>query len=151
MCINKKRAHHTSPRLSKEAMWPTHLALLPREAGPTTADIRLKSYQQAKYVKELWLFLTAVIGLLAIFNWSSRLLLYACKLKWASGVGVVSHGKRSPEALKPGGTGRVSLRRVPDAIGSLFRVIAFRTTTNAPTFGPTFQRSLRRAPAPNHA
>ena len=109
-------------------MWPTHLALLPREAGPTTADIRLKSCQQAKYVKELWLFLTAVIGLLAIFNWSSRLLLYACKLKWTSGVGVVSHGKRSPEALKPGGTGRVSLRRVPDAIGSLFRVIDFRTT-----------------------
>lgn len=109
-------------------MLPTYPSLFSRDAGPTTAEKNLKAYQQSKYVEELWLLLTAVIGLLAIINWSLQLLNYLRKPKRNFNDDVTSVEKRSPEALDPGRTGRISIRKVPNAVVTMFRVIAFRTT-----------------------
>lgn len=109
-------------------MWLTHPSVLSRDTAPSAADRTLKAYQQSLYVKELWLLLTAVIGLLTVINWSSRLLRYLLQTKRDLGDAGSSIEKTSPEALGQGRTGRISLRRVPDAVASMFKVVAFRTT-----------------------
>lgn len=109
-------------------MWLTHPSVFSRDTAPSAADRTLKAQQQSLYVKELWLLLTAVIGLLTVINWSSHLLRYLRHNKRDHGDAPSTIEKTSPEALGQGRTGRISLRRVPDAVSSMFNVVAFRTT-----------------------
>ena len=107
-------------------------AFASRSSSPSEAELKLKAEQQAEYVKQLWLFLTAVIGLLTVINWS-RLLLRTLRASRAQ----KRRGDNSLESVYvtetvpfPSGAtnGRLSLRRIPQAISSTFRVLAFRTT-----------------------
>ncbi|TDL29709.1 hypothetical protein BD410DRAFT_833972 [Rickenella mellea] len=77
---------------------------------------------QAKYVKEFWLFLTGVIALLTIVNFTTRLVAFLTKL------GQPLDRQNSSEAVPPGRTGKLSIRRIPAAFTSVFKVVAFRTT-----------------------
>ncbi|KAH8118598.1 ferric reductase NAD binding domain-containing protein [Phellopilus nigrolimitatus] len=107
-----------------------HLSILSR-SEPTPAEIALKAAQQKLYVEELWLFLTAIIGILTIANWSMRLLALLRereRLPFDNDKRGLPFEKRTLEASDPGRTGKVSLRRFPDAFASSFRNIAFRTT-----------------------
>ncbi|KAI5119903.1 hypothetical protein M0805_003707 [Coniferiporia weirii] len=101
-------------------------------SSPTTEDIELKATLQAKYVKELWLFLTAVIGLLTIINWSTRiftLLHRPDRVPLGDSMPSLPSEKKSPlEAVDPGRTGRIALHRLPYAFATSFRTLAFRTT-----------------------
>ena len=99
---------------------------------PSEAELKLKAEQQAEYVKQLWFFLTAVIGMLTIINWS-RFLFRTLRTPRAQKHGVdnsldsvyVSETVPFPSGVT---NGRLSLRRIPQAISSTFRVLAFRTT-----------------------
>ena len=107
------------------------LRLRPRGFEPTEADIALKHAQQSKAVKNFWIIIAAVVGFLAVV----RLLRYAVRLLVSSRPSEVQAGandekaqKVSPEAVIPGRTGKASWRRIPAALTSGFRVIAFRVS-----------------------
>lgn len=101
-------------------------------SSPPRADYALKAELQAEYVKQLWLLLSAIIGLLTIINWSRRLhrAVRSPKpqehgldtfIENGHPVGVVTFPSNK-------GNGRASLRRIPQAMSSVFRILAFRTT-----------------------
>lgn len=108
----------------------TSLQTLPRSVS--AAALKVKEAQQAEYVKQLWLFLAAVIGLLTVINWSTRLLVCLRRRRTillpSNEKHETSSEKGSLEAPSPGKTGRVSLRRLPVAFASFFRAVVFRTT-----------------------
>ena len=101
-------------------------SLFSRSSSPSAADIALKAEEQHTYVKELWLILTGVIGLLTLINAFRYILRLASSPR--SKASNNANEKGSPEAFTPGRTGKASLRRLPATIASLFNVIAFRTT-----------------------
>ena len=103
--------------------------LRPRGFEPTSADKALKRLQQSKAIKELWIIIASVIGFLLVV----RVLRYAARLLFSSRPSDVQaemsgekSEKVSPEAVIPGRTGKASWRRVPLALASGFRIIAFR-------------------------
>ena len=102
--------------------------LRPRGFVPTAADKALKRTQQSKAIKELWIIIASVIGFLLVI----RVLRYVLRLFSARQSDVqpclagMKAEKVSPEAALPGGTGRVSLRQIPSAFASGFRIVAFR-------------------------
>ena len=128
-------------------------ALLARDTAPTEEDIKLKAALQAEYVKELWWFLGALIGLLTIVNWASRLLRLTFNPKRPSDPRLsvpssdsIEHGsieQKSFEALPHGRrTGRLSIRRLPAALAGVFQNLAFRTTVS---IGPSSVMSVTEA------
>lgn len=86
-------------------------------------DRLIKAELQAKYVKELWFFLTAVIALLACF----RAARYLVGLIIKPSLVQLSKDKNDPESIRSG-NGRISIRRVPAAVAAAFRIVAFRWT-----------------------
>ncbi|EIW61249.1 uncharacterized protein TRAVEDRAFT_69649 [Trametes versicolor FP-101664 SS1] len=106
--------------------WPTiSLRLRPRDFEPTTADKAMKASQQKKAIKELWLLITAIIAVLFL----TRVLRFAFVrlFRRRSQQPASSQSeKASPEAILPGRAGRASWRRLPAAVVSGFRVVAFR-------------------------
>lgn len=90
------------------------------------ADRKLKAELQEKYVKELWFFLAAVIALLACIR-AGR---YICSIIFKPkplDLGL-SNKNSNIEAIDGGQTGKLSLRRLPAACSSAFRIVAFRYT-----------------------
>jgi ferric-chelate reductase len=86
--------------------------------SPSYADILLKVEHQAKYVKELWLFLASIIALLTVVNVISKIV---------DGISPPKSQAKEQYASSSG-HGRFSLRRLPAAIASSFKIIAFRVT-----------------------
>ena len=80
----------------------------------------LKSRLQREYTKDLWLFLASVIAFFTLLN-IVRKSLAAIASRSAS-----QHEKTGGEAAQPGNTGKISLRRLPLAVASSFRIAAFR-------------------------
>lgn len=100
-------------------------------AAALEAEYKLKAEQQAEYVKQLWLFLTAVIGLLTIVNWTRRLLrtLRSPKLGVDKTSAFAIEAIPFPSGPLPTGRhSRISFRRIPQMLSSIFRAFAFRTT-----------------------
>lgn len=132
MVIRPRQGPHTSESAAEDFLsYPAMSSAFASRSSPSRAELELKAEKQAEYVKQLWFLLAAVIGLLSIINWTRRLL----------------RRMRSPKAQKRGpdtpaesayaienvpfpsnSAGRVHLRRIPQAISSFFRVLAFRTT-----------------------
>lgn len=97
---------------------------LVRRFSPTEADLALKAEQQARYVKDLWILLSCVVAILTLirvlrsilsFSWSTRHAEKPCSEKTTD-----------VEAVQSGLNGRISLRRLPTALTSAFRIVAFR-------------------------
>ncbi|KAF8592671.1 hypothetical protein K439DRAFT_1504455 [Ramaria rubella] len=88
-------------------------------------DRLLKLAQQARYVKEVWWFLASVIAAMSLIHYGSILLkLYQHRRQ----LNARSVEEKSGEAAIPGGTGKICLRRLPNALISTFRIIFFRWT-----------------------
>lgn len=75
--------------------------------------------------RNLWLVITAAVGLLTVINLGSRAL---ALLRRPKPVDDADSEKRSPEAHVPGSTGKSSVRRLPAAVATGFNILAFRTT-----------------------
>lgn len=105
--------------------WSLTLSSLISRASPTKADLALKAEQQAKYVKDLWIVLACVVALLALIR----------TLRFASSfIPSGRHALRPPtvektdlESMQSGRNDRISWKRLPAAISSTFRVVAFRS------------------------
>ncbi|KAI0832548.1 hypothetical protein BC628DRAFT_1309259 [Trametes gibbosa] len=106
--------------------WPSkYLRFRPRAFEPTDADKALKASQQKKAIEELWLIITAIIVLL----FTIRVLRFAWAVIFRRRAEQPTTGqseKKSTESVIPGRAGRASWRRIPAAIVSGFRVVAFR-------------------------
>ncbi|TFY82597.1 hypothetical protein EWM64_g1407 [Hericium alpestre] len=95
------------------------------------ADRLLKAQQQRKYVKEFWLFLTAVIGILAFFRLIFFLSSFIFRPQPATpgdSASATGKEKTTSETVEPGCSRRASWRRLPSAAASVFRIVAFRWT-----------------------
>ena len=104
-----------------------------RAYQPTAADKAFKAAQQKKAIKELWLLITAILACL--------LLVRVLRFTLTSLFGRGRYSRRSvssastltektekdcPELVFPGRTGRASWRRIPAALATGFRIVAFR-------------------------
>lgn len=134
--------HYSSPFRLVVVLKMSLRALTARASSPISpAMLSQKAALQEEYVKQLWFLLTAVIGLLTIVHWSTRLyerFRTPRSISHGNGSGMAVE-KQAPETLTPGRTGKISLRRIPLAITSAFRVLAFRTTV---PIGPSSVMSL---------
>ena len=99
------------------------LHTLSNRFSPTKADIALKAEQQAKSVKDLWIFLASVMALLTFIRVLRLLVSLVLPHRYAKPVQVE---KKDLETVDPGSNGKVSWRRLPAAFSSAFRVVAFR-------------------------
>ncbi|EKM59392.1 uncharacterized protein PHACADRAFT_169942 [Phanerochaete carnosa HHB-10118-sp] len=97
-------------------------ALAPRFT-PTEADLALKAEEQREYVKDLWIFLASVVAFLTIVR-ALRLVL-SLVIRPRSVASLLSE-KSGAEVIQAGRNGKVSLRRLPAAFASAFRIVAFR-------------------------
>lgn len=111
---------------------------LSSRSQPTAEEIALKSHLQRQYVKQLWIFLTVVIGLLTLINWTTRLYCYILRPQ-RTDVNKLNDEKKVHESPNPGRTGQHALRRLPVAFRGLFKVVAFRTTV---PIGPSSVMSI---------
>ena len=98
-------------------------AALSLRSAPTEADLKLKAEQQRKYVKDLWIFLACVIAFLTVIRILRLFLAFVIRPRSAK---PTSSEKGSAETVQAGRNGRVSFRRVPTALASAFRIVAFR-------------------------
>ncbi|GJE84448.1 ferric reductase family protein [Phanerochaete sordida] len=103
--------------------WFTRSFALAPRFSPTAADLALKAEEQRKYVKDLWIFLASVVAFLTAVR-AVRLAL-SLAIRPRSTTPQPSE-KHDPEAAHARHNGRVSLRRLPMALASVFRVVAFR-------------------------
>lgn len=91
--------------------------------SPTKADIALKAKQDAMYVKDLWILLASVVALLTLVR---TLRLALSWLPRRAPTTPAPSEKTDLESVESGRTGKISWRRVPAAVASTFRVVAFR-------------------------
>ncbi|KAI0638308.1 ferric reductase NAD binding domain-containing protein [Trametes polyzona] len=107
--------------------WPTFSARLrPRTFEPTNADKAIKAVQQKKAIKELWLIITAIIAFLFVIRVLRFTLEFLFRRRRPQQAPAEHSEKTSPEAILPGRAGRASWRRIPSAVASGFRIVAFR-------------------------
>lgn len=97
-------------------------ALRPR-FSPTKADLALKAEAQRKYVKDLWIFLACVVAFLTVIRVLRLVLSLVIHPRPAKSQ---PSEKDSFETVQAGRNGRLSLRKLPAAFASAFRVVAFR-------------------------
>ncbi|KAI0352818.1 hypothetical protein OH77DRAFT_738752 [Trametes cingulata] len=108
--------------------WPTvqSLRFRPRTFEPTDEDKHIKAIQQKKAIKELWLLIAAIIALLFVV----RVLRFAAVALFrrhrSEQPSKEQSEKTAPEVIIPGRSGRASWRRIPAAVASGFRIVAFR-------------------------
>ncbi|KAI0347380.1 hypothetical protein BDW22DRAFT_1404940 [Trametopsis cervina] len=97
-------------------------------ATPSAADRALKGVLQRKYVKDLWILLASVVAFLTLIRVTRLILSLVFPPKRLETIEPPSSPseKVDPEAVQPVRNGRASLRRLPAAFASVFRVIAFR-------------------------
>ena len=104
-------------------------SLRPRGFTPTPVDSALKRMQQSKAIKELWIIIASVIGFLVvvrILRYASMLIFFSRPSGSQAAATEEKTEKASPEAISPGHTGRASWRRIPTALATGFRIVAFR-------------------------
>lgn len=89
----------------------------------TSAERVLKAKLQEQSVKELWMFIGAVILLLSCVR--AGRYLFSCANRPNNTSRQVTP-KADPERLRSGSQATISLRRIPAAILSAFRIVAFR-------------------------
>lgn len=99
------------------------ISALTRRFSPTPADLALKAEEQRKYVKDLWIFLSCVVACLTAVRAARLLLAFAISPRPARSQ---SSEKVDPEMARTRNNGKISLRRLPAAFSSAFRVVAFR-------------------------
>ena len=107
--------------------YASHLSA--RGYKPSAADKVLKNVQQKRAVKELWLLITAIIAFLFVIRLLRLVLsaLFYSRPSTTEAAGSAdSIEKLSLEDAVPGRNGRASWRRIPAALASGFRVVAFR-------------------------
>lgn len=93
-------------------------------AAATTAERALRNALQVKHVKELWIFLGCVIGFLSIVNFTRRL--FNIVYKSTSTIDAPSSEKKDVEDGGSSKTLHYSIRRLPSAMATGFRILAFR-------------------------
>ncbi|KAI0091940.1 ferric reductase NAD binding domain-containing protein [Irpex rosettiformis] len=103
------------------------------DATPSQADRLLKAMQQRKYVKDLWILLGSVIAFLTVIRTLRLLHSFTFSAKRSAAradpsTPSTASEKVDPEALNKNHSGKVSLRRLPAALASAFKVVAFRRT-----------------------
>ncbi|EMD40636.1 hypothetical protein CERSUDRAFT_111219 [Gelatoporia subvermispora B] len=103
---------------------PSVTRFAPRAGEPTAAQKAEKAHQQAEYVRDLWLIIASIIVFLALIRVTRFLLARLFKL--SPSVKSDQSKKYSLETIDPNQTRRASWRRVPSAIASAFRIVAFR-------------------------
>lgn len=87
------------------------------------ADSLLKAKQQREYVKDLWIFLASVVAFLAVIRALRALASFVFRPRPPP----ANSEKEGEHALPQIQTGKVSCRRIPSALASTFRTVAFRT------------------------
>ncbi|KAI0796559.1 ferric reductase NAD binding domain-containing protein [Abortiporus biennis] len=97
----------------------------PRGFSPSSADKALKAEQQAAYVRDLWILIASVVAFLAVIRFTRLFFSIIFKHTNVSSKNILSTEK-GPEDVQPGRTGKISLRRIPAALASGFKVVAFR-------------------------
>ncbi|KAI0775988.1 hypothetical protein BD413DRAFT_257872 [Trametes elegans] len=107
--------------------WPTFaLNLRPRTFEPSDTDKALKEAQQKKAIEELWLLIAGIVAFLFVVR--VLRLAAATLLRRRPTQPLAGSGEKATlaEVVIPGRTGRASWRRIPGAVASAFRIIAFR-------------------------
>lgn len=105
---------------------PSSLNFAPRSFKPTAADRALKAQQQAKYVKQLWIFMASVLALLTLIRFIRLGLSLLFKPKPSNQSSSTPIEKLVEEPTVPGQTGKASWRKIPSATAAAFRIVAFR-------------------------
>ncbi|OCH90700.1 hypothetical protein OBBRIDRAFT_582310 [Obba rivulosa] len=103
----------------------------PRAGSPTTAQKDEKAHQQAEYVRDLWLIIASIIVFLALVRVGRLLISTLFRSSPPEKTGKTE--KFSLESIEPTQTRRASWRRLPAAVASAFRIVAFRCII---TIGP---------------
>lgn len=110
--------------------WPAYSSSLrPRGYQPTAADKALKALQQRKAIKELWLIIAAILALLFVIRLLRLAVSSIARLRPSASATATTTEKAEKGSLEiviPGRTGKPSWRRIPAALASAFRVVAFR-------------------------
>ncbi|EJF56585.1 hypothetical protein DICSQDRAFT_71178 [Dichomitus squalens LYAD-421 SS1] len=119
------------------------MTLRARGFKPTEADIQFKVAQQKAAVERMWMIIASILAFLFVV----RLLRLTFSLlflrrpaptgEFDSTVEKLEKGS-SPELVLPGRTGKASWRRIPAAIASGFRIIAFRVQVPLGVGGASF-------------
>ncbi|KAI0650622.1 ferric reductase NAD binding domain-containing protein [Trametes meyenii] len=106
--------------------WQMHsLRLRSRDFEPTAADKALKAMQQKKAIKELWLLIAGIVAFLLVIRVLRLAVTFLFRRRPAP-PSAEKDEKNAPEVVFPGRAGKASWRRVPAAVASGFRVVAFR-------------------------
>jgi ferric-chelate reductase len=113
------------------------LPALTRRFSPTPADIHLKAEQSAKYVKDFWLLLTCVIGLITVVRVAQVLRGALFPLKRPPTPAIDE--KPAVEQPQPGRTNALAWRRLPAAIVTSAKIVSFRWTV---PIGPSSVASI---------
>lgn len=98
----------------------TFTRLVSRAVRHTPAQIKAKGAKQDLYTRDLWLFLGSVIAFFSLVNAAKKLSLSISPRT------PETQGKEEGEVVPTNNTRKPSLRRIPAAVASSFRVTAFR-------------------------
>ncbi|KAH8106103.1 ferric reductase NAD binding domain-containing protein [Cristinia sonorae] len=118
-------------------VWTRNPLSLVHRATPTAADRKVKALQQVRYTQDLWITIGAVMALLTAI----RLIRLALRFMYPpSPPPMPTFSEKLPqEEVQPGHSGRISWRRLPYAVLSAFRIVAFRLQI---TIGPGISASV---------
>ncbi|KAK7695500.1 hypothetical protein QCA50_000136 [Cerrena zonata] len=105
---------------------PRSLNFAPRTFIPSASDRALKAQQQAEYVKELWIFLASIVALLTVIRFVRLGFSAVYRPRSSLQSRSTSNEKSTEEPAVPGQTGKLSWRRLPYAVATSFRIVAFR-------------------------
>lgn len=94
---------------------------------PSKADLALKAEQAAHYVRTLWITLASVVAFLTVCHIVRSLAsIRRTRKDWSNALTLETGEKEAVNSHQS--KGKVSLRRVPLALATCFRIVAFRTT-----------------------
>lgn len=90
----------------------------------TPADRVYRNQRQAEYAKQVWYFIACIIALLSCI----RAIRFLLSRLTPPTPGLTHKEKKDLEALQPANDHAISIRRLPLALVTAFRIIAFRWT-----------------------
>ncbi|THH33660.1 hypothetical protein EUX98_g541 [Antrodiella citrinella] len=100
------------------------MQLISHTPRSTAADRQVKAAQQEIYVRDLWILLGSILAFLTIIRFTRLAIRFAFPPTPPSQTN--SFDKSPIEKVEPGCNGRPSWRRLPGAVASAFRIVAFR-------------------------
>ncbi|KAF8076261.1 FAD-binding domain-containing protein [Lyophyllum atratum] len=106
--------------MSRSIIPPTQLL----EARITAADRAYRNERQAEYVKQIWYLIACTIACLSCI----RALRFLCSRLTTHGADTVVKEKTDPEAAAISDKKTMSISRLPLAVVTTFRIVAFRWT-----------------------